>query len=144
MKTRMLVTLLALNAPAAAQTTNNAMTTTTDTRAVLELLRGNVDMYGVNFGNTEFQRGILQLAQSGTIKIRVLTAPNAAQNMKPLKAVGAGIYTVKANFLNSMIVVQGGPVIIPTKTNFQIITDPKNAAAMSGLLTQYWQIAKAY
>lgn len=144
MNIRMLVSLLSLSAPAAAQSATNGLTTTTDSRAVLELLRGNVDMYGVNFGNTEFQRGILQLAQSGAIKIRVMTSPSAAPNMKPLKAVGAGIYTVKANFLNSMIVVQGGPVIIPTKTNFQIITDPKNAAAMSGLLTQYWQVAKSY
>ena len=27
---------------------------------------------------------------------------------------------------------------------FQIIIDPKNAAPMTGLLAQYWQIAKPY
>ena len=40
-------TLTAASAQAA-----NPMTTTTDTKAVLGLLRGNVDMYGVNFGSS--------------------------------------------------------------------------------------------
>ncbi|AXH00587.1 hypothetical protein DVJ83_15570 (plasmid) [Deinococcus wulumuqiensis] len=132
-------TLTAASAQAA-----NPMTTTTDTKAVLGLLRGNVDMYGVNFGSTEFQRGILQLAQQKVIRVRVMTSPKVAQNFKPLKAVGAGIYTIPANFTNSMIVVQGGAVIIPTKSNYQIITDQRNAAAMTGLMTQYWQISKPY
>ncbi|CAM4413018.1 hypothetical protein [Deinococcus marmoris] len=136
-----LALLLAATAGAQAQT---PITTTTDTKAVLGLLRGNVDLYGVTFGSGEFQRGILQLAQQRTIKVRVMTSPKFVQNMKPLKALGAAVYTMPANFTNSLIVVQGGPIIIPTKTSYQIITDPKNATAMTGLLTQYWQIAKPY
>lgn len=139
---KMLSILFFATATATAQTA--APITTTDTRAVLELLRGNVDMYGVNFGSLDFQRGILQLAQQRAIKVRVMTAPSVAQNFKPLKSVGAGVFTLPAKFTNAMIVVQGGPVIIPTKTNYQIVTDPKNTAAMTGLLTQYWQIAKSY
>ena len=140
---KLLPILFLTTATASAQTAAPIMTTT-DTKAVLALLKGNVDMYGTTFGNVEFQRGLLNLAQQKAIKVRLMTAPSAAQNMKPLKAVGAAIYTIPAKFTNSMIVVQGGPVIIPTKTNFQIVTDVKNAAAMTGLLTQYWQIAKPY
>lgn len=140
MKTLSILALL-LTATVQAQA---PITTTTDTKAVLGLLRGNVDLYGVTFGSGEFQRGILQLTQQRAIRVRVMTSPKFAQNMKPLKAVGAAVYTMPANFINSLIVVQGGPIIIPGKTSYQVITDPKNATAMTGLLTQYWQIAKPY
>ncbi|QFP78605.1 hypothetical protein [Deinococcus sp. AJ005] len=140
MKTLSILALL-LTATAQAQA---PITTTTDTKAVLGLLRGNVDLYGVTFGSGEFQRGILQLTQQRAIRVRVMTSPKFAQNMKPLKAVGAAVYTMPANFTNSLIVVQGGPIIISGKTSYQIVTDPKNAAAMTGLLTQYWQIARPY
>ncbi|MDV6376350.1 hypothetical protein [Deinococcus arenicola] len=143
MKTLPILALFLAAASAGAQA-QLPITTTTDTKAVLGLLRGNVDLYGVTFGSGEFQRGILQLTQQRAIKVRVMTSPKFAQNMKPLKAVGAAVYTMPANFTNSLIVVQGGPIIIPTKTSYQIITDPKNATAMTGLLTQYWQIAKPY
>ena len=143
-----LAALLFATATASAQVqapmTQAPVITTTDTKAVLALLQGNIDMYGTNFGSVDFQRGILQLAQQKAIKVRVMTAPASAQNMKPLKAVGAAIYTVPANFTNSLIIVQGGPVIIPTKNNYQIVTDVRTVAAMSGLMTQYWQIAKTY
>ncbi|OLV16145.1 hypothetical protein [Deinococcus marmoris] len=140
MRTLSILALL-LTATAQAQA---LITTITDTKAVLGLLRGNVDLYGVTFGSGEFQRGILQLAQQRAIKVRVMTSPKFAQNMKPLKAVGAAVYTMPANFTNSLIVVHGGPIIIPGKTSYQIVTDPKNATAITGLLTQYWQIAKRY
>lgn len=147
----LLLTLSLTFAQAQAQTATTptsaasiGLTTTTDTKAVLELLKGNVDMYGTSFGTAEFQRGILQLAQQKAITVRLMTNPSVVQNFKPLRAVGASIYGVPASFTNSMIAVQGGPLIFPGKTSYQIITDQRQAAAVMALMTQYWQIAKAY
>ncbi|SMB77874.1 hypothetical protein [Deinococcus hopiensis] len=139
-----LALLLAFVPVASAAPASANLVNTTDTRAVLGLLRGKVEMYGTTFGNVEFQRGILQLAQNRSIQVRVLTAQGVVQNMRPLKAAGAAVYALKANFTSSMIVVEGGPVIFPNRNGFQIMQDPKQVAAVMGLLSQYWGVAKRY
>lgn len=113
----------------------------TDSQAILGQLKGNVDLYGVSFGSSEFQRGILRLLEQKAIKVRVMTTPQAANNFRPLKALGAQIYVLKANYTNSLIAVQNGPLIFVEKNGFQVIPDPANAAAAGQFLQQYWTVA---
>lgn len=136
-------TLLALST-ASAQTAPSYMTTTTDSAAILNMLKGQVDLYGVNFGSSEFQRGILRLLEQRVITVRVMTTNQAAPNFKPLKALGAKIYMLNANYTNSAISIKNGPAIFIQNKKFQVIADPKNASSITALWQQYWNIAKPY
>lgn len=116
------------------------------TAQALALMQGQVDLIGDQFGSTEFQRGILQLAGSKKITVRVLTSVGSAANMKPLKAVGAKVFTINAKFTNSMVLVRGikNLVIFPTRSKMNVYDDPVWTGQMVGLTANYWQVAKPY
>jgi hypothetical protein len=106
-----------------------AVPVTSDTRAVLRLLGGTVDLYGSSFGSLEFQRGILDLARSG-----------AVQNFKALKSLGAEIYVVPATFKNAMIFVQGGVGIVLVGSEYHVMPAQMAASAQQHL-NMYWRSA---
>lgn len=116
------------------------------TAQILPLLQGDVDLIGDQFGSTEFQRGILGLAQARKIKVRVLTSVNTAPNMKPLRAVGAQIFTVNARFTNAMVVVRGARplVIFPGKAKHLVIQNPMQVTQIGAVVEGYWSVGKPY
>jgi hypothetical protein len=116
------------------------------TAQILPLLQGNVDLIGDQFGSTEFQRGLLRLAQARRIKVRVLTSVSTASNMKPLRAVGAQIFTVNARFTNAMVVVRGARplVIFPGRTTHLVIQNSMQAAQIGAVVEGYWGVGKLY
>ncbi|GGO36811.1 hypothetical protein GCM10008949_41220 [Deinococcus humi] len=118
--------------------------TTTDLNAVLGLMKGQVDLYGDRFGTVAFQRGILTLAQSKAITVRVLTNPASAPNMRPLKNVGARVFTLPSRFTGGMVIVRGKAVIIPTGNGFNVLKTTTEVGRIQGLMEQYWTVAKLY
>ena len=142
---RRLLVLCALLAPLAAAQKVPAMERTTDTGAVLALMKGRVDLYGDQFGSVQFQRGILTLLQSKTITVRVLTTPKGAPNMRPLKALGAKVNTLPSQFTGSMVIVQGRAVILPLKQGgYAVMRGTTEVAQTQGLMEQYWQLSNSY
>jgi len=149
MKRSLLLTIAALlacvNAEAQAQTASTSIERITDLNTVLGLMKGQVDMYGDKFGNVQFQRGILTLAQSKAITVRVLTTPQNAPNMRPLKAVGAQVFTLPSKFSGSLVIVRGKAVIIPLpQGGYNVIRTPTEVGQMQGIMEQYWRVSKAY
>ncbi len=118
--------------------------TTTDMNAVLSLMKGQVDLYGDKFGTVDFQRAILTLAQSKAITVRVLTNPASAPNMRPLKNVGAKVFTLPSRFTGGMLIVRGKAVIIPTRNGFNVLKTANEVGQIQGLMEQYWTGAKLY
>lgn len=118
--------------------------TTTDLNAVLGLMKGQVDLYGDRFGTVAFQRGILNLTQSKAITVRVLTNPASAPNMRPLKNVGARVFTLPSRFTGGMVIVRGKAVIIPTGNSFNVLKTANEVGQIQGLMEQYWAGAKLY
>lgn len=117
---------------------------TTDMNAVLSLMTGQVDLYGDKFGTVDFQRAILTLAQSKAITVRVLTNPASAPNMRPLKNVGAKVFTLPSRFTGGMVIVRGKAVIIPTGNGFKVLKTANEVGQIQGLMEQYWTGAKLY
>lgn len=132
-----------VSAPVEAHTPR--MERTSDLGVVLALMKGQVDMYGDQFGNVPFQRGILSLLQSRAITVRVLTSPASAANMKPLKALGAKVNTLPSRFTGSMVIVQGRAVILPLgQGGFAVMRGPAEIGQMQGLMEQYWRVSRPY
>lgn len=116
----------------------------TDLNAVLGLMRGNVQLVGDKFGSVGFQRGVLNLAQSGAIRVQVLTTKANAANMKPLKAVGARVNTFGGRFTGSLILVENKAVIFPVGNAWRVLHGSQEAAQMAAVLAPYWQTSKPY
>ncbi|MBB6017058.1 hypothetical protein ACFP9V_22620 [Deinococcus radiopugnans] len=141
MKRRGAILLLVLATTSAQQP---KFETTTDLNAVLGLMKGQVDLYGDRFGTVAFERGILTLVQSKAIIVRVLTNPASAPNMRPLKNVGARVFTLPSRFTGGMVIVRGKAVIIPTGNGFNVLKTATEVGQIQGLMEQYWAGAKPY
>ena len=131
--------------PLAEAQTAPVMEKSSDTAAVLALMKGQVDLYGDQFGSVQFQRGILALLQQKTITVRVLTTLKSAPNMRPLKALGAKINTLDSQFTGSLVVVQGRAVILPGKPGgYVIMRGQEQVVQLQNLMQPYWQLAGSY
>ena len=135
--------LLTVAATAAAQSSQPPFEYVTDLKAVLALMTGPVDLYGDTFGTVPFQRGVLSLAQAKTIQVRVLTTPASIANLRPLKAVGAQIFTVPSKLTGSLVIVRGKAVIIPTKGGFNVFKTASQVNQIQSVMEQYWSLATA-
>jgi hypothetical protein len=130
---------------AVVQAQGTKMEQLTDLNAVLSLMKGQVDLYGDQFGSVQLQRGLLSLAQSKQITVRVLTTPRNAVNMRPLKAVGAQVFTLPSKFTGSMIIVRGQAVILPLpRGGYNVLRSPAEVGQMQGVMEQYWRVSTPY
>lgn len=145
-------TITLLTWPATAQPTTptgaKLVTFTRDPQEVLGLLEGNVDLIGDHFGPLEFQRGVLALAQAQKIQVKVLTNASTAPNMKPLKAAGARVAVLPADFSRGaagMVLVHGRAVIFPLKTGgYNVLRDQATVQGIANSMETYWRVASPY
>lgn len=138
-----LLSLMALTL-GAAQAQAPQMQKISDLSQVLGLLSGQVDLYGDQIGSVPFQRGILTLAQSKKITVRVLTSTNSAANMKPLKAVGAQVYVLPTKITGAMVIVRNKAAIFPVQGGYNVLLGATEANQVQLLMEQYWKAAKPY
>lgn len=142
---KVLLVLWCLTLPVQAQKRINPVQVTSNTNAVLGLLKGEVELYGDFFGSPQFQRGLLSLAQQKSIQVKLLTNPAYAPNTKPLGVIGAEIKTVPARFLNGMILIRNHAVIYPQRSGgYQVIQNKDLVYVIQNEMEKYWNAAKAY
>lgn len=156
MNRRLTSTLLILGLAAAqlapAQSTaskpGNPVHFTRDTQEVLGLFEGHVDLIGDYFGPLDFQRGLLNLTQGKSITVRVLTNAATAPNMKPLKAAGARVGVLPADFSRGaagLMIVHGKAVVYPLKSGgYNVIRDVKVVQGIAQSMEPYWRVASSY
>ena len=115
------------------------------TPQLIPLMKGEIILYGTNFGDVPLERAILQAVQNGSLKVKMLTDSDLVNNMRPLKAAGASVYSIDADFTNGIMVLNNGAIVTTKRSGqHQIVTDPQLTASMRAALDVYWRYAKPY
>ena len=124
-------------------------TVTSDPAQVVRLIRGEVTMLGSSFPNLTFQKGVLTNLRSRAVtKLTLLTTQEGLENMAPLRAAGAAVYSLPAagvNMTGNMTLVGSDTVIVQQGARtWTIYRGAQMAAQVWGSLKTYLTYAKKW